>query len=167
MQIHLTHPDTEPGGDDGPQQFAVPTRIERRARQLVPTADRLVVDDGLAADLPDQVVGGLMVEPHLHDMPDAETLALHPEQAPCTLQPKPEPHKTRLIIDNLHHSSRRLFIFHFKLLQVFRCLAVAAAHLVEGDISTTRPGAQRGVTIPAPALTLPHLMILFARELVG
>ena len=67
--------DVEVGGDDGSEQFAVRSGIALGWRELVPTVELLVIHDGSVAYFPDEVVVGLVAEPCLQDVADAEALA--------------------------------------------------------------------------------------------
>ena len=104
LEIDFAHTDAEADGNDGTQQFAVPARIERGRRQFVPTLLRLSIDSGQAAHLPDNVVGGLTLEPQLQHATDTETLALRAEEAPRALQHPPEPHEAVLSVFKFHHN---------------------------------------------------------------
>ena len=97
FQVYLIETDARLDGYDRSQQFAVPARIERGQRQFVPALLRLSIDSGQAAHLPDNVVGGLTLEPQLQHATDTETLALRAEEAPRALQhlPKVHNHPTR------------------------------------------------------------------------
>ena len=107
LEAHLTHADAQFYRYESPQDFAVLARIERRWRQLVPSADGIVLverERSQPAHLPDQVVGGLQSEPRLQHVPDAEALTLTSEEAPRALQPLPELHKAFLGIIDVHSS---------------------------------------------------------------
>ena len=87
VKTHLAQTDAQPHRHDGSQQFAMLARIERGRRQLIQSAKLLVADDGIAAHLPDKLVGGLVAKPHLQHIADTEPLILSSEEAPRALQP--------------------------------------------------------------------------------
>ena len=72
-------------------------------RKGVVAVELVVVDDGVVADLPDEVVGGFGAEPGLEDAADAEAAVLHTEELPRALQPKPELHETLFVVLDVYH----------------------------------------------------------------
>ena len=63
FQVHLPHADVELDGDDGAEEFAAGTGVQGGGGELVQAVVLPVVDDGVEADFPDEVVGGLVTEP--------------------------------------------------------------------------------------------------------
>ena len=104
FQVYLIETDARLDGDDRSQQFTMLAWIERGQRQFVPALLRLSIDSGQAAHLPDNVVGGLTLEPQLQHATDTETLALRAEEAPRALQHLPEPHEAFLVVLDCNHN---------------------------------------------------------------
>ena len=62
-ELHLAHADAKPYGDYRPEQFTVLSRIERRARQLIPSIQWLFEVGSHIAYLPYKIIGSLDAKP--------------------------------------------------------------------------------------------------------
>ena len=76
--------------------------VERWRRQGIVAAHLLIVHHYPMAHLPDEIIRGQHTKPGFQHIPDAEALILRPQHTPGALQPKPELHKTSLIISKFH-----------------------------------------------------------------
>ena len=62
-EVDLAHADAETHGDEGSEQLAVTTGMERGRGQLVPPLLWLIVDKCQVTHLPDEIVVGFFLEP--------------------------------------------------------------------------------------------------------
>ena len=104
LQVHLPHADVEAHGHHGAEEFAACSGVERGGGEFVQAVVLTVVDDGVEADFPDEVVGGLGAEPRHEYAADAEAAVLHSEEMAGALQALPEGDETVVVVLNCYHS---------------------------------------------------------------
>ena len=100
-QVYFAEAYVEFCGDEGAEELAALAGMGCGWRKDVVAVELVVVDDGVVADLPDEVVGGLCAEPGLEDAADAEAAVLHTEELPRALLTKQEEHLSSLLIHSV------------------------------------------------------------------